>query len=165
MHTVLTKGQSCKQEPLLRCPHCATSLIIRYGTYQRAHPEESIQVKIQRFVCKSPLCPRLTFSVLPHPFLPIVRHFFQTLLCCHFLCNIDKRSQAEGVRRMGLSRGVIKRLSAFGKKFTPWFNHEKKIADWGPYPNNNPPPSWSDFTRDFSLVFYPKRWPMHAPTQ
>jgi hypothetical protein len=116
MHTVLKKDQSCKQEPLIRCPHCATSLIIRYGTYQRAHPEESIQVKIQRFVCKSPLCPRITFSVLPHPFLPIVRHFFQTLLCCHFLCNVNKASQVEGSRQMGLESWGYKTTQRFWEK-------------------------------------------------
>ena len=165
MHTVLKNDQSCKQEPLIRCPHCATSLIIRYGTYKRAHPEESIQIKIPRFVCKSPLCPRITFSVLPYPFLPIVRHFFQTLLYCHCLCNINKMSQAEGARRMGLSRGVIKRLSTFGQKFTAWFDHEKKIAEWGPFPDAIPSLFWTNFTRDFSQVFYPRRWPMHVPTR
>jgi hypothetical protein len=165
MHTLFKIDEFCKQEPLVRCPHCATSLIVRYGTYQRAHPEKPILVKVPRFLCKSPRCPRITFSVLPHPFLPIVRHFSQTLLCCHFLCNIDKASQAEGVRRMGLSRGVIKRLSVLGRKFTPWFNHEKKIADWGPNPDTNPLLFWTDFTRDFSRVFYPKRWPTITPTQ
>jgi hypothetical protein len=134
---VLKKGQSCKQEQLIRCPHCATSLIIRYGTYQKSHSEESIQVKIPRFVCKSPFCPRITFSVLPYPFLPIGRHFFQTLLYCHCLRNINETSQAEIARCMDLSRGVIKRLGTFGRKYTLWFDHEKKIADWGNFPNAN----------------------------
>ena len=57
---------------------------------------------------------------------------------------------------MGLSRGVIKRLSAFGKKFTPWFDHKKKIADWGPFPDANTPLSWTDFTQRFFSGFLPE---------
>lgn len=165
MHILLKIDKLRKQEPRILCPHCATSLIICHGTYKRAHPEESIQVKIQRFLCKSPLCPWVTFSVLPYPFLPIVRHFFHSLLYCHILCDIDKESQAEAARRMGLSRGVIKRLSALGRRFTSWFVHERNIAEWGPDPLQDPALLWTDFTRDFSRVFYPKRWLHQAPTQ
>jgi hypothetical protein len=66
---------------------------------------------------------------------------------------------------MGLSRGVIKRLIILGRKFLPWFDHEKKIAEWGPDPDANPLLSWTDFTRDFSQSFYPKRWLIHTATQ
>ena len=165
MNTLLKIDESCKEEPLIRCPHCANTLISRNGTYQRAHPQGSVPVKVQRFLCKSARCPWATFSLLPPPFLPIIRYFFRTIDYCHCLCNIEKASQAEGTRQMSLSRGVIKRLSAFGRKFFSWFNHEKKIADWGPDPDANPPQSWPDFTRDFSQSFYPKRWWIHAPTQ
>jgi hypothetical protein len=53
---------------------------IRSGTYRRAHPEQDITVRVQRYRCKVPFCPRVTFSVLRQPFLPIVRHFYQTIL-------------------------------------------------------------------------------------
>lgn len=165
MPTLFENAEFRKQEPLIRCPHCATSLTIHHGSYQRAHPEKPILVKIPRFRCKSPRCPKITFSVLPHPFLSIVRHFLQTLLFCHALCEVDKVSQAEGSRSMGLSRGVIKRLIILGQKFLPWFDHEKKIAEWGPDPDANPLLSWTDFTRDFSQSFYPKRWLIHTATQ
>ncbi len=165
MNTLLKIDESCKEEPLIRCPHCANTLISRNGSYKRAHPHESVPVRVPRFICKSPLCPWATFSLLPPPFLPIIRHFFRTLDYCHYLCNIKKASQAEGARQMSLSRGVIKRLSAFGGRFFPWFNHEKKIADCGPDPHTESTLCWTDFTWYFSRVFYPKRWSIHSSTQ
>ena len=158
MNTLLQIAAAGNKEPIIRCPHCATTLICRYGTYKRAHPEEPNPTKIQRFLCKSKRCPRRTFSVLKHPFLPIVRHFLSTVLNCHRLCNLGKAKQAEGARRMNLSRGIIKRLSAFAQKFFPWFEREQKISDWGPDLDVKPPPFWPDFIRDFSQSFYPKRW-------
>ena len=53
---------------------------IRSGTYRRAHPEQDIAVRVQRYRCKVPFGPRVTFSVLRQPFLPIFRHFYQTML-------------------------------------------------------------------------------------
>lgn len=165
MYTILQTKQSHKGEQLVRCPHCAASLIIRYGTYQRAHPEQPIQVDIQRYLCKFPDCEWKTFSVLPHSFLPVIRHFYHTLLMCHVLHNIKKMTQAAIGRQLGLSRGIIKRLSAFSQRFFPWFDREKKIADWGPDPNMNPTRFWPDFCRDFSQSFYWKRWLIILPTQ
>lgn len=165
MRTIFQKKESDKGEPQVRCPHCATSLTIRYGNYQRAHPEEPIQVNIQRYLCKFSECQWKTFSVLPYPFLPIIRHFYHTLLLCQMLCNTEKMIQAVIGRQLGLSRGIIKRLSAFSYRFSSWFDREKKIADWGPNPATNPDRLWSDFGRDFSQSFYRKRWLPTLPTQ
>jgi hypothetical protein len=165
MCNVFQNKQSGKKEPQVQCPHCATSLIIRYGKYQRAHPERPIQVDIQRYRCKSPVCPRMTFSLLPYPFLPILRHFYHTLLFCHLLFDSNKVSQAYGARQMQLTRGVFKRLREFCSKYILWFDREKEIADWGPDFKTSPSCSWSDFTRDFSHSFYPKRWAITPPTQ
>lgn len=165
MSRVFQNNEFDKGEPHICCPHCASSLAIRYGSYQRAHPEEPIQVNIQRYLCKSRDCPWITFSVLPHPFLPVVRHFYKTLLACHLLCNVQKMTQAEKSRQMGVSRGVIKRLSAFCSSFVPWLKHEKEVANWGPDPDTDNPRNWPDFTRDFSQSFYPNRWIKLSPTQ
>ncbi|MBU1413972.1 transposase [Myxococcota bacterium] len=164
MIILLKIDETFKEELLIRCPHCANTLISRNGSYKRAHPHESVPVRVPRFLCKSPLCPWVTFSLLPPPFLPIIRHFFRTLDYCHDLCIIKKASQAEGARQMILSRGVIKRLSAFGGRFFPWFNHEKKIADWDLDPHRESTLCWPDFTWCFSRAFYPKRWRKDPPT-
>ena len=165
MYSILQKKESDKGEQPVSCPHCATSLTIRYGNYQRAHPEKPILVDIQRYLCKFPDCRWKTFSVLPYPFLPIIRHFYHTLLLCHLLCNTEKMIQAVIGRQLELSRGVIKRLSAFSYRFFPWFDREKKIADWGPVPDTDPSRFWPDFNRDFSQSLYPKRWLPISPTQ
>jgi hypothetical protein len=165
MCNVFQKKNSGKQEQKVCCPHCSTSLTIRYGKYQRAHPDKPIQVHIQRYRCKSPECPWMTFSLPPYPFLPVLRHFYNTLQLCHMLCNTKKVTQADGARRLGLSRGSFKRLSAFCRKFIPWFNREKKIAGWGLASKSDLSRSWTDFTFYFSQSFYPKRWRIIRPTQ
>ncbi len=165
MYSILQKKESDKGEQPARCPHCATSLTIRYGNYQRAHPEKPILVDIQRYLCKFPDCQWKTFSVLPCPFLPFIRHFYHTILLCYVLCNTEKMIQAVIGRQLKLSRGVIKRLSTFSYRFYPWFNREKKIADWGPAPDTDPSRFWPDFNRDFSQSLYPKRWLPISPTQ
>ncbi len=165
MCNVFQKKNSGKEEQKICCPHCATSLTIRYGNYQRAHPDKPIQVHIQRYRCKSPECPWMTFSLLPYPFLPVLRHFYNTLLLCHMLCNTNKVPQAVSARRMSLSRGTFKRLSAFCCKFFPWFENEKEIGDWRLDSNADLSCSWADFTRCFSQSFYPKRWMSIPPTQ
>lgn len=159
---IIHKG---KLEYPLRCPHCATSTIIRHGTYLRSHPEESRQVAIQRYLCKCPNCPWKTFSVLPYPFLPIARHFFQALLLFHCLCNEKNYSQAAIAGQLNVTRGVAKRLGIFCRRFFPWLNHEKEFADWGPGFEVKPSALWPDFIRDYSQTFYPKRWSPPLPTQ
>lgn len=150
-------GQNNKSEHPVCCPHCTTTLIIRNGTYLRAHPEKTGQVAIQRYLCKSPQCPWKTFSVLPYPFLPIIRHFYRTIFLCYSLCYAQDRSQADTARQLSVTRGVVKRLSSFCRQFIAWCNREETFADWGPDPEANQAALWSDFTRDISHAFYPFR--------
>ena len=160
MHSLFENNGSGKEEHTVRCPHCATSLTIRYGRYQRAHPEESELVDVQRYRCNSPDCLWKTFSILPYPFLPIVRHFQKTIFFFHCFFNIDRNTQAHTARKLGLTRGVVKRLASFCHRFIPWFNLEKNIALWGPDPEVGQERFWIDYTRDFSQSLYPKRWVM-----
>ncbi len=165
MHNVFNFNLFRKKERPIRCPHCAGNVIIRHGKYQRSHPLEPGLVDIQRYRCKSPDCPWQTFSILPYPFLPIVRHFYTTLRSCHTLLKRQGISQAQTARRLGLSRGIIKRLGSFCSRFIPWVDREKKIAGWGSDPEANRIGLWSDFTRDMSHAFYPMRWRVYVPTQ
>jgi len=160
MHTILKHTCSGKEEHCVRCPHCATTLIVRHGTYQRAHPHEQELINVQRYRCKSPACPWKTFSILSYPFLPIMRHFQSTIFFFHALFNIGKKTQADTARKLGVTRGVIKRLDQFCHRFVPWFTQEKYIGAWGPDPETYPERFWMDYTRDFSQALYPKRWEM-----
>ena len=160
MYSLLKKHVFSKKEPSVRCPHCATSLTIRHGKYQRNHPRESGQIDVQRYRCKSPDCPWKTFSILPYPFLPIVRHFPETILFFHILFNMRNKTQAHTARLLGVTRGGVRRLAIFCDRFIPWYNREKIIAPWGPDPEADLGSHWTDYTRDFSQSLYPKRWVM-----
>jgi len=150
MPTIPNPDISNKKEPRYRCSHCGSPVTIRYGTYPRAHPEQDILIRVKRFLCKSSECPRVTFSVLQHPFLPIVRHFYKTLLLCHIFAAKDQLTQAEIARRLGVTRGVARRLQNLVRQVIPWLQQEKKIAIWG----DDPASYWQSFTRDFSQRFY-----------
>jgi len=166
MPTLSSSRPFSNKEPRVRCPLCGNFLIIRNGTYPRAHPEQEIEVRVQRYLCKVPDCPRVSFSVLRHPFLPIVRHFYQTILYCQSLFAEDCLTQAEGARRLEVDRGVVRRLCALVARVVPWLDHEKNIAAWGPDPTVQPDldQCWADFTRDFSQSFYPWRCWKIGPT-
>lgn len=160
MHIVSKKPTFDKTDYTVLCSHCASPVNIRYGTYQRAHPHKNELVRIQRYLCKSPDCPWKTFSILPCPFLRIMRHFHQTLLWLYVHFHEKGMSQAETARQLGVSRGVCKRLALFCSRFLPWYERERHIGEWGPDPEATPTRSWPDYTRDFSHAFYPKRWAM-----
>ena len=165
MCNLFQKTKFIKKEQKILCPYCSTSFTIRYGFYYRAYPQKSIQVSIQRYRCNSPKCPRKTFSVLPYPFLPILRHFYHTLLFCYSLYRNSKLTQADGARKMSMPRGTFKRLRTFCKRFIPWFDGEREIACWNLHSNVVLSSSWADFTRYFSQSFYPKRWKVVPPTE
>ena len=152
------------QEPHIRCPRCGNSSFIRNGTYPRCHPGKEVEERIQRYRCKSPLCPRVTFSVLPKRFLPIVRHFYQTILLCRSLFADGRLTQAEGARKLKVTRGVVRRLLSLANRVIPWLDREKKIAGWGPDPTARQGRFWDKFTRDFSQRFYPWRCWKIGPT-
>ena len=164
MSNVFEIDRSGKKENQVCCPHCASTLIVRHGFYSRAHPKEEREVSVQRYFCKSPICPWKTFSVLPYPFLPFIRHFHKTLLFCHYLFYGKHTRQADTARRLNITRGVAKRLVSFCWRFIPWLNHEKRVAEWGPSPQKSSAAFWPDFTRDFSQAFYPQRWSAPVPT-
>ena len=160
MHSLFENNDSGKKEHTVRCPHCATSLTIRYGRYQRAHPDEPKMVDVQRYCCKSPDCPWKNFFILPHPFLPTVRHLQKTIFFFHCFFNIDRNTQAHTARKLGLTRGIVKWLASFCHRFIPRFNLEKNLASWEPAPEGAQKRFWTDYTRDFSQALYPKRWIM-----
>ena len=158
--TLIRKITSGKKKQSIRCCHCASTLVVRNGTYSRNDPRKDTEVRVQRYLCKSPKCPWQSFSTLPISLLPIIRHTYGRVHSC--LAMVKKgMNQAAIARRLEVKRGVIKRLEIFCLKFISWFEQEKKIADW----SLDPLEFWSDFTRDFSQHFYPKRWVVPPSTQ
>ncbi|WP_153306667.1 transposase [Desulfogranum japonicum] len=165
MSKIFENDQFSKQELPIRCPQCAMRVTIRNGSYKRAHPEENCQIRIQRYLCKYQRCPRKTFSVQPYPLLPVLRHFYETVLLCHKLFTRQQMTLASMARHLNVTPGRAKRLGTFCHQFFHWLSHEQKVADWGAALQDNAAEHWVDFTRDFSRRFYPNRWPKALPTQ
>jgi len=152
------KHQTDKHETIIKCPFCSCSIVVMHGTYLRAHPEKKEQVKIQRYRCKAPKCQFKTFSILPYPFLRVIRHFYPVVTTINGLFTETRMSQAEIARRTYHNRCRVRRLCDFCQRFFPWRNHERTIADWGDCFESNPVWIWPSFIRDFSHAFYPKKW-------
>ena len=149
----------CPDKPKLpvKCPFCAMRLTICYGYYQRFHPETSELIDIPRYKCKMKACPVFTFSILPYPLLRVVRHTYRKAKIMHGLAMF-RVTQASASRTSGLSRGVVKRLYEFTRRFFSWLEHERGILVWGPDFENDSCSVWPAFIRDFSHAFYPKKF-------
>ena len=141
----------------VKCPFCAMRLTICYGYYQRLHPETSELIDIPRYKCNVKACPVCTFSILPYPLLRVIRHAYLKVRQIYSLA-MSQVPQAAASRISGLSRGVVKRLYKFTRRFFPWLEREQGILAWGPDFESNPCSVWPAFIRDFSHAFYPKKW-------
>jgi len=159
-NSIVRNKASAKENNQICCCHCASTVIIRNGTYPRNDPRNGKEIRVQRYLCKSPECPWQSFSVLPAPIMPVIRHAYETLFDCYSMFKTGM-NQACIARRLGLKRGVVKRLKTVCRKFVAWFNREKTIADWC----RDPLAAWPDFTRDFSQHFFPERWRKMPSTQ
>lgn len=158
--TIVRNHASAKENHPVCCNHCSSSLTVRNGTYPRYDPIRGTIIRVQRYLCKSPQCPWRSFSILPRPVLPVIRHAYETLFHCYDMLK-SNMNQASIARKLGLTRGVVKRLEAVCLKFIAWFDLEKTIADWG----SDPLKYWPDFTRDLSQHLFPGKWRKKPSTQ
>ncbi len=159
-NTIVRNDTSAKKNHQMRCCHCSSALVIRNGTYPRNDPQKDTEIRVQRYLCKSPKCPWQSFSVLPSPILPVIRHTYKALFSYSDMFQ-NGMNQVAVARKLNLKRGVVKRLKIFCHQFMVWLDREKKVADWG----WDPFQFWQDFTRDFSQYFFPKRWLKPPSTQ
>lgn len=144
----------------VRCCYCYSTLVVRNGTYPRNHPQKNVEIRVQRYLCRSPECPWQSFSVLPEPILPVIRHTYGTLVRSYAMFK-KGLSQTAIASKLNLKRGVVSRLKTVCFKFMAWFKREKVIADWG----MDPLKFWPDFTREFSQYFFPEKWIKTPSTQ
>lgn len=143
----------------VRCPGCGSSMgHTKHGYYVRYKPGERELVQVPRFKCHNRVCPKVTFSILPFPFLPWVGHRL-----CFLFGLVDVLKASWSVRRasrdLGLTRGVIRRALRRAVQVWRWFDLERHRSRWGPDPCRRPSLHWTDFTQAFSCAIFPTQFP------
>jgi transposase-like protein len=138
---------------IICCPHCGNQYTyIKWGVYYRYLFNDEL-VAIQRYRCHNDLCPRKTFSVLPHAFLRIVR---ATLCMLMYMLNLHEKGHriADIARHTRNSWPRTQRLIAKALSIRDWVKSEYS----GGLPCLAPDKMWAHFVRDFSWAFYPARY-------
>lgn len=135
---------------MIQCTHCGNrDTLIKWGFYNRYTFNDEL-INIPRYRCDNDLCPRQTFSIPPHPFLPILR----ASLC--MLMYVLKMYE------MGYCIAEIARATQnTWSRIHRWLSRIRLIRYWlfKEYGNTCPGLSmggnWAVFVRDFSWTFYP----------
>jgi transposase-like protein len=151
--TVLSEITRKNCVAIVCCPHCGNSYTyIKWGFYRRYLFNDEL-INIQRFRCDNDLCPRKTFSILPHALLPIIRaslcmlmHVFKMYEQGKTIANIARHTGSNWPR---MQRWIAKTFA-----IRDWFRQEYGNAS----PCLSPDRRWTSFARDFSWAFYPKRF-------
>jgi len=137
------------------CPECGERYRwVKHGFYRRYLFDGEDQIAVQRYRCCNPDCPRCTFSILPYPFLRIVR-----LPLCVLMLLLERRENGASIARLSRAvakgKGVVRRALHKAERIRPWLDSEGVVAAWGPDPELSPKEGWTAFIHDFSRVFYP----------
>jgi hypothetical protein len=146
------------------CPQCGERrCLIKWGFYRRYLFAGDDTVMIQRIGCLNRRCPRRTFSVLPHPLLPVLRVplcFLLTLLTMHQRgCTI-----AQLVRKSGKSWPVVRRCLAAAGRVQTFLQKEAATILGTASPCLQAAACWTAFTRALSWALFPKRFCKLPPT-
>lgn len=146
----ITRENCCD---LICCSHCGNdTLYAKWGTYERYLFDDG-QINIQRYRCYSARCPRKTFSILPHAFLPVMRASLCMLL---YVLKLYETGLviAEIVRLTEMTWPRIQRWILKAQAIQKWLYKEYGCICSG----FSSSISWSTFCRDFSWTFYPDRF-------
>ena len=140
------------------CPQCGERhLVIKWGSYRRYLFDGDDRVPIQRFRCLNRQCSRCTFSVLPHPFLPVVRvplSFFLAILSSHQKgCSV-----AQLARNAVKSWAMIRRCLSMASRVETFLQKEVAAIVGRGSPCLQPSAVWTVFTHCFSWAFFPNRF-------
>jgi hypothetical protein len=148
-----------EQTAEILCPKCGERhRVTKYGFYSRYLFSGGELTAIQRHCCGNRECPRRTFSILPHPFLPILR----VSLC--FLMMLLEVREREGqtvshlAAVIGSTWSTVRRMLRRAAVVRQWFSREQEVALWGPSPCFDPRLHWTAFTQAFSWAFFPDRF-------
>lgn len=136
------------------CPHCHERWrIVRYGHYKRYCYGSDEKMAVQRYACRNPACPRRTFSVPPHGFLPRVRIPLCLLMALYRLHVLDNKPLNALALKLHHSWTTIRRAVNLARRLLHWCRQEVAAEAMDPWPCH--PQRWSAFVRVFSYAFRP----------
>lgn len=155
MLSSLTAVAKEKQSLEIFCPVCGERYrLIKHGFYRRYLFDGHETIQVQRYRCHNVHCPRQTFSILPHPLLPVWRVplcFLLTILTLHELSGQSVNALA---RATGTAWSTIRRRIASARRLRSWLAAESRAGTWGPSPCLDPHRCWSGFIQGFSHAFF-----------
>ncbi|MBW2655532.1 MAG: hypothetical protein JRE64_12905 [Deltaproteobacteria bacterium] len=150
--TILSKITRENSDSVVCCTHCGNrQTYVKWGFYRRYSFDDSF-INIQRYRCDNDLCPRKTFSILPHAFLPIIR----TSLCM-LIYILKMYEQGDTIA------GIARHTGTNWPRMQRWIAKALSIREWLQKEYDNALPclsknrQWASFTRGFSWAFYPDR--------
>lgn len=144
-------------QPPVRCPCCNDHRRVGgHGSYWRNRYEKNERMQVPRYLCKNPDCPCLTFSQLPHPYLPMARIPLCVLMDLYRLHVVEKNTIARCARRFSHGWNTIKRAIALARRLIDFTGRELAAGQMPLWPCL--PRGWPEFTRAFSYAFLPARF-------
>lgn len=144
-------------DPDIRCPQCSElRRIVRHGHYQRYRYESHERMAVARYACRNPDCPRRTFSVLPHSYLPVVRMPLCLLLALYRQHVAKTQAINELARKLRHGWNTIRRAVCLARRILHWCGQEirAEAMPWWPCHADH----WPAFSRAFSWAFLPRRF-------
>jgi len=152
--SILSEIATQKPAQAICCPCCGNrERTTKYGFYERYNFDEQALVSIQRFRCDNDQCPRRTFSVLPHPFLRVLR---ASLCMFRFILSLWESGQSIAL--------VARKTGQTWPRIQRWISRAEDIRSrlgsddaFSALPCLKPIQGWTEFVRDFSHACYPGR--------
>jgi hypothetical protein len=143
----------------IRCPGCGERhRWIRHGHYRRyGIPGHEETIYVPRFLCLNPFCRRVTFSVLPYPFLRWIRFPLCLLLVWGASHEQGRARVSELAARHKSSWAVMRRAIERGGQVWGLMKRDQGHEGWGLWPCRAPARYWTAFTQWLWQAIYPAR--------
>ena len=129
--------------------------ICKNGSYTRFRFSGNLLERVQRYLCRNPDCPRVSFSILPHPFLPWLRVSLCFLTALGALWRTGRHTVASLARQAGTSWPTMRRWLERAVWLGRWMEREADLALADLRPCADPRRSWTPFTQALSHASRP----------
>lgn len=145
----------------IRCPGCGERhRWIRHGYYRRyGIPGHEETVLVPRYLCLNPSCGRVTFSILPYPFLRWLR-FPLCLLLAWAMSRERGARVSELAGKHKTSWAVMRRALERGRQVWRLMKRDQGHEGWGIWPCRDPARYWTAFTQWLCQAIYPAQRPV-----